>query len=137
MLDEVQEALVGPVEILDDEHERPLRRDRLEETAPGEERLGLAALAGGAIPCETDQGAQVGQDPLGVAALANRLRDRAPEFCFGVIGRVRLQNPGLRLDHFGQSPEAHAFAVGQATALAPVDELRIGFDRPEELVDEP
>jgi hypothetical protein len=37
MLDEIQKAVVGPVEILEHEHGRPLGGDGFEETPPGEE----------------------------------------------------------------------------------------------------
>ena len=44
VVDEVEQAVVGPVQILEDEHERALLGERLEEAAPGGERL-VAAVA--------------------------------------------------------------------------------------------
>ena len=39
VLEEVEKRLVGPVDVLDDEHERPFLGDALEEAPPGRERL--------------------------------------------------------------------------------------------------
>ena len=43
----------------------------------------------------------------------------------------------MRLDHLGERPVRDAFAVGQAPALTPVDELGLALDHREELGDEP
>ena len=45
MVDEVEQAVVCPVEVLEDEDERVLLGERFEEPPPGRERLGLAVGA--------------------------------------------------------------------------------------------
>ena len=45
VVDEVEQALVGPVQVFEDEHERPLLGERLEEAPPGRERLGPMVAA--------------------------------------------------------------------------------------------
>ena len=47
-VDEVQQPVVGPVQILEDEHGRPVLGDRLEEAAPRGERLAASLAAGAA-----------------------------------------------------------------------------------------
>ena len=44
VVDEVEQVVVGPVQILEDEHQRPTLGERLEEAAPGGESL-VAAIA--------------------------------------------------------------------------------------------
>ena len=53
--------------------------------------------------------------------------------CLGVA----LEDAGLRLDDLGERPERDAVSVGEAAALAPGDELRVGVDDARELVHEP
>ena len=58
VVDEVEQAVVGPVQILEDEHQRPLLGQRLEQAAPRRERLVAAvarALAGRAEADERTQ----------------------------------------------------------------------------------
>ena len=59
VVDEVEQPVVGPVQILEDEHERALLGERLEEAAPGGEGL-VAAVAGRSIlRVEPDERPQV------------------------------------------------------------------------------
>ena len=53
-IDEVEQAVVGPVEILEDEHGRALRGKALEEAAPGRECLDAPVPAGGVVG-DTDE----------------------------------------------------------------------------------
>ena len=53
MVDEVEQAVVGEVQVLEDEHERTLLGERLEEAPPGGERLAApvgARLAAASSP---------------------------------------------------------------------------------------
>ena len=78
VVDEVEQALVGPVQVLEDEHERPAVAERLEEAPPGRERLGARVAAALALLCLADQRAQIGHDPAGLLLVADR-RDGALE----------------------------------------------------------
>jgi hypothetical protein len=56
MLDEVQQPLVGPLHVLEDEHERALLREGLEEASPRRERfLARAAVERGRLADERAQ----------------------------------------------------------------------------------
>ena len=63
VVDEVEQVVVGPVQVLEDEHEGPALGERLEEAAPGRERLVAAVPARVALPREPDERAQVALDP--------------------------------------------------------------------------
>ena len=63
LVDEVEQALVRPVQVLDDEHERPLLGERLEEAAPGGEGLATSVAPELALAAEPDEGEEVRLDP--------------------------------------------------------------------------
>ena len=76
--------------------------------------------------------------PLRLDLVVHDGRDRRPELGRGLVGRVRLEDAGLRLHHLAERPEAHAFPVRQRPALAPVGEdLGIVVERRVELEQEP
>ena len=58
VIDEVEESVVGPVQVLEDEYERALLRERLEEPPPRRERL-TAAIPARLVHYETDERPQV------------------------------------------------------------------------------
>ena len=70
MVEEVEQAVVGPVEVFEHQHERPPLRERLEQATPGGERL-FAALARGSVECE--QQPQVTLDPLGLPRVGDEV----------------------------------------------------------------
>ena len=91
---------------------------RLEEPPPGGERL---LLRGRLARVDPDQRQQPRPQPR------PRRRPRAAtalELRGGVVRRVGLEDPGVRLDDLAQRPERDPLAVGQAAALPPADELR-------------
>jgi hypothetical protein len=61
LVDEVEQGIVGPVQILEHEHERPLVGQRLEEATPGGEAL---LRAGGPLLGEAGERTQVAIEPL-------------------------------------------------------------------------
>ena len=79
-------------------------------------------------------GRRLSSDPLGV--LQPERRDRLGQLLPGLLRRVALEDPGLRLDHLGERPVADALAVGQRATLSPVGELRLLVDYLPELVHE-
>ena len=58
MVDEVEQVVVGPVQVLEDEHERALLGEGLEEPSPGGEAL-RAVAARLTLGGEADQRPQV------------------------------------------------------------------------------
>ena len=134
MVDEVEEAFVGPVEVLEDEDERALVGDPLEQAAPCGKRLVLALTPPGDV-LDPRQRAEMAEGPFDVVARQSR-RDDRPELSLGLVLRVRLEDAGVRLHHLAQRPETDPLAVRQRSALAPVDELGVVLDGLEQLVDE-
>ena len=137
--DKGQQGVVGPVQVLEDDDQRPPGRHRLEEPAPGGEglrllrrprpRLHVAGLA--------EQRRQAGLEPLALGRLLDHGRDRV-----GQLGRdrgrvVELEDAGLGLEDLPEGPEADALPVRQAMALTPGDQLGLGVDELPELADQP
>jgi hypothetical protein len=129
VVDEVEKRLVRPVQVLDDQDERALFRERLEKRPPRGERL--AALTGGDVllGTESHERTKVRTHPL--------VRSDDRELLFSRGGRVRLQDPGLRLHDLAESPERDPFAVREAAPLPPEEDLRVAVHDLGELEDEP
>ena len=139
VVDEVEERFVGPMQVLEDEHERPLLGDRLQEAAPGGERL----VARRSPAASSASSPTSGRRCRSIQAASSFIVDEALapprlNFSSGLIGAVGLENPRLRLDHLAERPEGHSLAIRERAAVSPVDEPEItGLDRLEELEHEP
>ena len=107
MLDELQQRLLAPVHVLEQEHERLRLGELLGPRArrPGDLLLGPHALD--RLEHADGEAEQVG-DRLVLAAGA-QLRAR-------LVERVVVGDPGRRLHHLGERPVRDAFAVGEAAA---------------------
>jgi hypothetical protein len=124
-LHEVEQGVVGPVQVLQGQDQRPGRGQAVQEAPPGGELL-LAVGGGGragarwAATADADQAAEVAGDPGGGDRLGHRRRgrDQAPA---GELGAVALQDARLGLDRLGKRPEGRAVAVRQGPTLAPGD----------------
>ena len=120
VLDEVDQRLLGPVDVLEEEHERLDVRERLHHLSCGPRDLLRAALALERLQHPGGEAEHVG-DGLLLAAL--------PELREGLLERVVVGDPRGGLDHLRERPVRDAFAVGKAAAgedaraLEPVDEL--------------
>ena len=136
MVDEVQETLVRPVEVLEDEHGRAGVGQRLEETTPRRERLGPAVVRA-LLAAQPEQRPDVGEHPFGLVRLGQERLDGVRELGVRDLGRVVLEDARLRLRHLAERPEADALAVWQGAALAPRDQLGQRLDDREQLGDEP
>ena len=90
-LDEFEEGVVGPVEVLEEEDERPSAGNRLDEALPGAEGILPVGFACARQPYEW---AEASVEPVGVVVLGDGFR----ELRVGVIGRVGLEDPGVCLD---------------------------------------
>ncbi len=83
MVDEVEHAAIGPLEILEDQDGRSLLRDPLEEEAPGREER-VATTGGGLLhPQEREQRRT---DTLAFARVAHELS----QGCCDALARGRL-----------------------------------------------
>src|SRR5262249_25462926 len=116
MVDEVEQTVVGPVEILEHEHERPLFRGRLEEATPGGERLvAFRTLR----RFESGQWSRMTGEPLAFALVLNEAGNCLDELCLCLLQRVGVEDAGMRLDDFSERPVGDALPIGERSALPP------------------
>ena len=123
VLEEVEQREIRPVQVLDDEHRRNALGDRLEERAPGGERLGAL-----------DQRCRLEADERQQALLAatrpsSPSGSTASELVPGDLGRVALEDARVRLDDLAERPERDSVAVRAgsvpaASGRAPCDGRR-------------
>ena len=137
LVEEVEEALVRPVDVLDDDDERTLLGETLEEAAPGGEGLVSAIASELCVAGEAEEREEMRLDARLVARAGERVLDDLVDLRRDVLRRVLLENARLRLDDLAERPERDPVTVGEAASLAPGDELRVGIDDALELVDEP
>ena len=126
LLEECEHRLVRPMKVLEDEYRRPHCSEDLEEPAPGGE---LLVAPGSRARSDPDERKEPLPEPGALVAVGQdvvELRD-------GDRRRVRLEDPGLALDDLAERPERDRRAVGEAAALAPCDEDRVGIDVGQEL----
>ena len=123
VLEELEHRRVGPVQVLDHQHQRMVAGHGLHEPAPGGERL--RALDPGRLGVDqAEQRGDAGLEPLLVGGSATSAATAASSLA-GDLGRVvGLEDAGLGLDDLAQGPEGDPVAIGQAAALAPGDQLR-------------
>ena len=107
VLDQLEQRLLCPVNVLEDEHERLLLRHSLRPLARGPGDLLLAALRVDGLEDARSQAEQVG-DHLVLAGHAELL-DRDVE-------RVVVDDPGRAFDHLGERPVGDPLAVREAAA---------------------
>ena len=136
VVQELEQAVVGPVQVLEDEDGRAALGDGVEEPSPGGRRRLRRALPAVARRARRARAARPRASapplPPGRAARPARWSFRSAS-----SGRVGLEDPGLRLHDLAERPERDALAVGNATPLAPADQLALVLCVPEELADEP
>src|SRR5512133_1015003 len=139
LVDEVEEAVVRPVQVLEHEHERTLLRERFEEPAPRRKCLvsPIGRTAGVAVAREPGERTHVRGDPARLRLVLQQASDRSAELLGSLRLGVRLEHAGLRLHHLADGPDANAFARGERAALAPGHEPLIALDRMEQLGEEP
>ena len=129
VVEEGEQGLVGPVQVLEDEDQRTLGGESLDEGGPGGEVLLARGLGG----VEADESAEPQAQPLLVGPIGGDRRE------FG--GRrplvVRLEHPGVRLDDLAERGERHAVAVRQTAALAPRREVGEAVDVGKQFRDQP
>ena len=117
VLEELEQRRVGPVQILEHQHRRPVRRQPLAEAPPGRKRLLLRRRLRHRAYQRRQPRPQPGQIRIVRRQRAFQLRRR-------LLGRVRLQDPRLRLDDLPQRPEGDPLPVGQTAPLPPTHQPR-------------
>jgi hypothetical protein len=126
--------VVGPVEVLEHEHQWPPLGERLEEAPPGGESFFAVIHPGVRLSGEAHKRTEVAFDPAGVRRIRQEIGDSLCELVMSYIGRVGLEDAGLRLDHLPERPKGHPLAVRKRAALPPIDDVvGVGVDRLGEL----
>ena len=118
MIDEVQQARVGEVVVLEHHDHRRSGGQPFEEGAPGSEQL-LGAHA----RADTQERQQGRLDPAPLRFVRDMLRDGRGDLRPGRGGVVGLQQPASTTDHLAQCPEADALAIRGRAAVVPPDLL--------------
>ena len=118
-LDEVEQRVVGPVDVLEDQDRRVITGQGLEEPAPGLEGLPASAVqARRRVSLQADQRAQVLGHPGAVALVGHQRVDGLGELRPRHVDAVGLEDAGLGLDHLAERPERDALAVGERAPAA-------------------
>ena len=133
ILHELEQRRAGPVHVLEDQDQRSVGRDGLEETSPGGKRLGSLGHASDAGGARADQERQAGPEPVPLGGILDDRPDGRGELVGCLVGTVRFQDSRLALDDLPQCPEGDALPVGKASALSPARPLGLPVDEGAEL----
>ena len=125
VLDELDQAVVGPVEVFEYEDHGAALGDPLEEGPDGGVQLG--AVAGG-HRIETEEPGETRLDPAPLLGVGDVFGDGGaePYPCLFLV--LELADPGSLADHLAQGAEGDAVGVGGRAALVPVDALHDAVD---------
>jgi hypothetical protein len=121
VLEEVEQRVVGPVEVFDDEHARVGRGHLLEVSPPRGERL--LAARGDAVALRADERGEARLQPFRLVRVLERPGDTLGELAARGGSVVRLENPRFSLHDLPECPEGDAFAVREAASVPPRDEI--------------
>ena len=132
VVDEVDQARVRVVEVLEDQDHRRRRGEALEERPPGADEL-LRRDA----RLDAEQGQEGGLDPAPLLLVLDDLADLLGDLLAGRCLVVGLAQAAAGADHLAQRPEADPVAVGRAAALVPPDRVGQAVDVLEELPGQP
>ena len=118
--EEVEQPVVGAVQVLDEHHHRLALSQLLEEHPPAREQIGLVHRRGlgGA---DAEEPAQPGRNELALRRVGHELGQPVDEALCGDVGGVLLGDPEPLAHHLGQRPERDPAAVGQAPTAMPED----------------
>ena len=133
MLQELEQCAVGPVHVLEHEHERSLRGDRFEKAPPGGEGLGTL----GRFRCLGDLGpderSEPRLEPVPLRRLCDDALDGRLQLGRSLLRTVGLEDACLALDDLAKCPEGDALAVGEAASLPPDGRFRLLLEEGAEL----
>ena len=136
LVDEVEQTVVGPVHVLEDEDRPVPARPRLEQRRQAAKLS--CARRGLESPRRRVRRADVAAArPSQRPPPARALRPSRASFVAAASWPVTLEDPRLRFYHLAECPEADASAVGETATLPPDDELGIRIHDARQLVDHP
>ena len=135
VVDEVEQARVGPLEVLEQEADRPGRGEPLEERPPCAEQLVTPAARCVADP---EQGEQRRFDPASARPRRGRAARPSPRSWSGSWRASSVSSrPARDADHLAERPERDALAVGGRSAVVPPHVLDDPVDVLQELPGQP
>jgi hypothetical protein len=137
VIDEVEEPVVRPMQVLEHEDERALLRQSLQEPTPRRERFGLVLTLALVGASQSDERPEVTLDPRRIVGIWERRRDGLMELVRGHILVVVVDDPGLRFHDLPESPIGERLPVRKRSPLPPRDQLLFSLDDLEELRDQP
>jgi hypothetical protein len=120
VLDEVQQARVRPLQVLEHQHGRIHVGEALEEQAPGGEHLLPVTRVEVA---ESEQLRQARLDEAPVIGVRQVLVQRRPQLAERRLGRLVLGDPATHPHHVRQRPVGDPLPVGQTAAAVPEHRL--------------
>jgi hypothetical protein len=118
VLEEVEQARVRPLHVLEDEHRRRLLGEPLEQDPPGREKVLL--IAGHAL-LHTEQVREPRLDPGALLGIGNVLFDRGLQLGPRRSRFLIVDDLAAHTHHLGECPVGHALAVGETAAAVPPD----------------
>ena len=111
VLDEVQQSVIGPLDVLEDEYERAPPRNRLEVVPPCGERRPPLIDARLLSVAEPDEGTQVAFDATRLCRDRHEVADGRVQLAGSGRRSVGLEHAGLGLNDLTEGPEGHALGV--------------------------
>ena len=138
VVDEVEQGVVGPVKVLEHQHQRVAVGQRLEKPPPG--RLPPRSPGRRSTAPRPRARPAPARAPRPSRPPPDRRSGRRPSLCSLSCASSRgvgVEDARLGVDHLPQRPVGDAVAVWQRPSLAPGDEVGVALDRLEELPDEP
>ena len=118
VLDEVEQRIIGPVEVLEEQDRRRGVGKTLEEDPPRAEEVLLVA---GTARLQPEKLGEARLDEAALVGVRDVLLQRCAQLRQGRRGLLVLDDAGAHPDHLGQRPERHAVAVREAPAAMPPD----------------
>src|SRR5215469_18479097 len=103
LLDEIEKGGLRPVDVVENDHQRPLAHELLEDRTHGPEQLVLSVLPLRKAHDRLDATGRVGQPPS----------EAVRELGAGDLLDVLRRDPGRLPEHLSQWPVRKAVAVGQ------------------------
>src|SRR5204863_5461204 len=116
ILEEVEEAGVRPLQVLEHENRRRVLRQALEEDAPGREEVLLVARR---ALLEPEQVAETRLDPGALVGVEDVFLEREPKLLARRRRLLVLEDPAPHAHHLGERPVRHALPVGEAATTVP------------------
>ena len=121
MLDEVEQAAIGPLEVLEGHDHRSAVGDPLEQGAPGrEEDLALATSVFSIRCLESQQAAQRRFDSQALVLVGHEFDEHDAQLVERAVSLLRLGDARTLPDHLRQGPERDPVPIRGAASGMPV-----------------